>query len=150
MPSVSDAPAARYLIAAMPARIFPPGKVPSYSTTLTLAGIHRRTSFREPFDNISPRILAPLGMDHSTFAQPLPESLEPEMSQGYLADRDREIEFVSASPAGAVGDSGGHVAIHAGVAEVRGLEGATILKPDSVRAMEVRHPNCIPTFMPLA
>src|SRR5205085_4197813 len=76
-----------YLIAAMPARIFSPGKVPSYSNYgLTLAGYILERISGEPFDKyIASHILTPLKMDHSTFAQPLPEALEANMSPGYLA-----------------------------------------------------------------
>src|SRR6266404_5657449 len=76
-----------YLIAAMPARIFPPGQVPSYSNYgLTLAGYIVERVSGEPFEKyVATHIFDPLRMEHSTFAQPLPEALEANMSQGYLA-----------------------------------------------------------------
>ncbi len=151
VPSATDMrPLRDYLIAAMPARIFPPGKVPSYSNyALTLAGYIVQRVSGEPFDKyITAHILTPLGMDHSTFTQPLPENLEPDMSQGYLSAEQgsRKFEFVTASPAGALSATAADMSRFMLALLGEGtLEGATILKPDSVRAMEVRqfelHPD---------
>lgn len=139
-----------YLVAAMPARIFPPGKVPSYSNYgLTLAGYIVERVSGEPFDKyISAHILDPLRMEHSTFAQPLPEALEANMSPGYLAAEQgpRKFEFVTASPAGALSATATDMSrlMLAFLGEGT-LEGATILKPETVRAMEARqfelHPD---------
>src|ERR1041385_850501 len=94
-----------YLVAAMPARIFAPGTVPSYSNyALTLAGYIVERISGEPFEKyIAAHIHTPLRMDHSTFAQPLPEDLAANMSPGYLAAAEgaRKFEFVTAAPAGA-------------------------------------------------
>jgi CubicO group peptidase (beta-lactamase class C family) len=139
-----------YLIAAMPARIFPPGKVPSYSNYgLTLAGYIVERVSGEPFEKyIAAHIFDPLRMEHSTFAQPLPEALDANMSQGYLAAEQgsRKFEFVTASPAGALSATAADMSrlMLAFLGEGT-LEGATILKPESVRAMETRqfelHPD---------
>jgi CubicO group peptidase (beta-lactamase class C family) len=151
VPSADKMPPLRdYLIAAMPARIFPPGKVPSYSNYgLTLAGYIVERVSGEPFAKyIGAHILTPLGMDHSTFAQPLPENLEPKISRGYLAAEQgpRMFEFVSASPAGALSATASDMSRFMLALLGEGtLEGATILKPDSVHAMEVKqfglHPD---------
>jgi CubicO group peptidase (beta-lactamase class C family) len=139
-----------YMVAAMPARIFPPGKVPSYSNYgLTLVGYIVERVSGEPFEKyIAAHILDPLRMEHSTFAQPLPEALDAEMSQGYLAATQgpRKFEFVTASPAGALSATATDMSrlMLAFLGEGT-LEGATILKPESVRAMEARqfelHPD---------
>src|SRR2546421_1624590 len=107
VPSASDVrPLRDYLIAAMPVRIFPPGKVPSYSNyAVTMAGYIVERVSGEPFEKyITAHILDPLRMEHSTFAQPLPEALEVNMSPGYLAAAQgaRKFEFVTLSPAGAL------------------------------------------------
>ena len=88
-----------YLVAAMPARIFPPGKVPSYSNYgLTLAGYIVERVSGEPFEKyIAAHILDPLRMEHSTFAQPLPEALAPNMSRGTSPPR-KARETLSSSP----------------------------------------------------
>ncbi|HEX8898663.1 MAG TPA: serine hydrolase domain-containing protein, partial [Chthoniobacterales bacterium] len=132
-----------YLIAAMPARIFPPGTVPSYSNYgLTLAGYIVERVSGEPFDKyIAAHILTPLKMDHSTFAQPLPENLAANMSSGYLAAAQgaRPFEFVTASPAGALSATATDMTrLMLALLGEGTLEGATILKPESVRAMEAR------------
>jgi CubicO group peptidase (beta-lactamase class C family) len=58
----------------MPARIFPPGKIPSYSNYgFTLAGYIVERVSGEKFERyIENHILKPLGMNNSTFDQPLP------------------------------------------------------------------------------
>ncbi|HZE56897.1 MAG TPA: serine hydrolase domain-containing protein [Chthoniobacterales bacterium] len=136
-------PLREYLIAAMPARIFPPGAVPSYSNyALTIAGYIVERISGEPFDKyVAAHILTPLKMDHSTFAQPLPETLEPNMSQGYLAAAQgpRKFEFVTASPAGALSATAHDMTRFMLALLGEGtFDGATILKPESVRAMESR------------
>jgi CubicO group peptidase (beta-lactamase class C family) len=132
-----------YLVAAMPARIFPAGKVPSYSNYgLTLAGYIVERVSGEPFEKyIAAHILDPLRMEHSTFAQPLPEALDPNISQGYLAAEQgsRKFEFVTASPAGALSATATDMSrlMLAFLGEGT-LDGVTILKPESLRAMEAR------------
>lgn len=151
VPSAADMrPLRDYLIAAMPARIFPPGRVPSYSNYgLTLAGYIIERVSGEPFEKfIAAHILEPLGMEHSTFAQPLPEALETTMSQGYLAAEQgaRKFEFVTAAPAGALSATASDMSrLMLALLGEGTLEGATILKPESVKAMETRqfelHPD---------
>jgi CubicO group peptidase (beta-lactamase class C family) len=132
-----------YLVAAMPVRIFPPGKVPSYSNYgLTLAGYIVERVSGEPFEKyVAVHILNPLRMEHSSFAQPLPEALAPNMSRGYLAAAQggRDFEFVTTSPAGALSATATDMSrLMLALLGEGTLEGATILKPDRVRAMEVR------------
>ncbi|HJU26615.1 MAG TPA: serine hydrolase domain-containing protein, partial [Rhodanobacteraceae bacterium] len=69
----------RYLKAHIPARIFPPGKIVAYSNySAGLAGYIVERVAGEPLDKyIQQHILAPLGMHHSTFTQPLPPELAP-------------------------------------------------------------------------
>jgi len=144
VPSARDMrPLREYLIAGMPERIFRPGIVPSYSNYgLALAGyIVERTS-GEPFEQyIAAHILAPLRMQHSSFAQPLPPALEPFMSQGYNAavQGAKDFEFIPAAPAGALSTTAADMTrfMFAFLAD-GSLEGATILKPETVRLMETR------------
>lgn len=132
-----------YLIAAMPQRIFAPGTVPSYSNYgLTLAGYIVERISGKPFEKyIAAHILEPLRMEHSSFAQPLPPALEARMSQGYLAaaQGSRKFEFVPASPAGALSATATDMTrlMLAFLGEGT-LDGAAILKPETVRAMEAR------------
>jgi CubicO group peptidase (beta-lactamase class C family) len=136
-------PLREYLVAGMPERIFPPGTVPSYSNYgLALAGyIVERTS-GEPFEKyIAAHILEPLRMEHSSFAQPLPPALEASMSQGYnaAAQGAKKFEFIPAAPAGALSTTAADMTrfMLAFLAEGT-LDGATILKPETVRMMEAR------------
>jgi CubicO group peptidase (beta-lactamase class C family) len=139
-----------YLVAAMPARIFPPGKVPSYSNYgLTLAGYIVQRVSGEPFEKyIAAHVLDPLRMEHSTFSQPLLEALAPNMSRGYLAAAQgaRDFEFVTLSPAGALSATATDMSrLMLALLGEGTFEGATILKPETVRAMEARqfelHPD---------
>jgi CubicO group peptidase (beta-lactamase class C family)/uncharacterized Tic20 family protein len=143
-------PVREYLIAAMPARIFAPGKVPSYSNYgLTLAGYIVERISGETFDKyIAAHILDPLKMEHSSFAQPLPDLLARDMSHGYLAAArgPRAFEFVTTGPAGALSATAADMSRFMLALLGEGtLEGATILKPESVKAMESRqfelHPD---------
>jgi CubicO group peptidase (beta-lactamase class C family) len=134
-------PLRAYLLEAMPARIFPPGAVPSYSNYgLTLAGYIVERVSGEPIEKyIEAHILTPLKMNHSSFAQPLPEALEANMSQGYLAaaQGSRKFEFVTTSPAGALSATATDMTrLMLALLGDGTLEGATILKPESVAAME--------------
>src|SRR5438105_6435900 len=76
-----------YLVTAMPARIFPTGKVVSYSNYgFTLAGYIVERVSGEKFERyIENHILKPLGMTSSTFDQSLSPEMRARMSQGYLA-----------------------------------------------------------------
>src|SRR2546423_542193 len=144
VPSVREMrPLRECLIAALPARIFPPGTVPSYSNYgLTLAGYIVERISGEPFEKyVAAHILTPLKMDHASFAQPLPKDLEDNMSQGYLAAAQgpRKFEFVTAAPAGALSATATDMTrLMLALLGEGTLEGATILKPESVRAMETR------------
>ena len=132
-----------YLLTAMPARIFRPGTVPSYSNYgLTLAGYIVERVSGEPFDSyVSAHILDRLKMEHSSFSQPLPERLAPGISNGYLAAAQgpREFEFVQTSPAGALSATASDMGrLMLALLGEGSLEGAAILKPETVRAMETR------------
>src|SRR5512132_648905 len=91
-------PLRTYLVNEMPARIFPPGKIPSYSNYgFTLAGYIVERVSGEKFERyIENHILKPLGMNNSTFDQPLPPQLTSQMSKGYLSasKKPRDFEFV--------------------------------------------------------
>ena len=147
-------PLREYLIAAMPERIFRPGAVPSYSNYgLALAGYIVERSSGEPFEKyVATHILAPLRMEHSTFAQPLPPELEATMSQGYVAAAEgaKNFEFVQAAPAGSLSTTAQDMTrfMLAFLAEGT-LDGATILKAETVRAMETRQLDLPPAVRSL-
>lgn len=99
-------PLRTYLIRHMPARIFPPGEITAYSNYgATLAGYIVQRVSGEPFDTyIAQHIFQPLGMDHTTFAQPPPASLMADVSQGYAtaAGKAKRFEYIQVWPAGSV------------------------------------------------
>lgn len=98
-----------YLARNMPARIFPPGKIPAYSNYGTaLAGYLVEVVSGEKFeDYVEKHIFAPLGMTMSTFREPLPDELVPFMSTGYVFRKggfeEKEFElFNGLYPAGSM------------------------------------------------
>jgi len=98
-------PLRTYLVNQMPARVFPPGKIPSYSNYgFTLAGYIVERVSGEKFERyIDNHILKPLRMTNSTFDQPLPPQIGLQMSKAYrnASQKPRDFEFVQAAPAGA-------------------------------------------------
>lgn len=95
-----------YLKANLPARVYPPGEVAAYSNYgSALAGyIVERVSGLPFSEYVEQNIFAPLGMEHSTFRQPLPENLAAAMSKGYNYTNEQYIEgsfeFHQSYPAG--------------------------------------------------
>lgn len=86
--------------------LFAPGTVPGYSNYgVTLAGYIVERVSGEPFDDyIERHIFAPLGMQHSTFAQPVPKRFEPYLAKGYATTKDAPspIELITTRPAGSM------------------------------------------------
>ncbi|MCP4663384.1 MAG: beta-lactamase family protein [bacterium] len=102
-------PLAESLAAHIPARVRPPGTYSSYSNFGTaLAGLIVANISGMPFQEyVEKNIFEPLGMDHSTFREPLPEALAPDMAVGYQREAGlyeaRDFEFISNfGPAGAL------------------------------------------------
>jgi CubicO group peptidase (beta-lactamase class C family) len=93
-----------YLKAWVPARIYPPGKVPAYSNYgVTLAGyIVERVSGERYDDYVDRHVFTPLGMTSSTTRQVLPEDFRARMSRGYLTGSGPAypFELFGISPAG--------------------------------------------------
>jgi hypothetical protein len=127
----------------MPGRIFPPGKIPSYSNYgFTLAGYIVERVSGEKFERyIKNHILKPLEMNNSTFDQPLPAQLAPQMSKGYLnaSKNPREFEWVQAAPAGALTTTAADMTrFMLAFLQDGAVDGVSILKPETVRQMETR------------
>jgi CubicO group peptidase (beta-lactamase class C family) len=104
-------PLGKFLSMWTPNRIFPPGEVPAYSNYgAALAGYVVQRVSGEPFEAyIAHHIFDPLGMQHSTFVQPLPASLTPGMASGYLNASDGVVqpyELVGPGPAGSLAATG--------------------------------------------
>src|SRR5215469_14515153 len=136
-------PLRTYLVNEMPARIFPQGKIPAYSNYgFTLAGYIVERVSGEKFERyIENQILKPLRMNNSTFDQPLPAQLAPQMSKGYLgaSKKPRDFEFVQAAPAGALSTTAADMTrFMLAFLQDGAVNGVSILKPETVRQMETR------------
>jgi CubicO group peptidase (beta-lactamase class C family) len=143
-------PLRQYLIRHMPPIIYPPGQVVAYSNyAATLAGYIVERVSGEPFDEyIERHILGPLGMEHSSFRQPLPPGLRPFMASGYSQASDAHaapFELVEAAPAGALTTNVTDLAKFM-LAQLDGgsYGGAQILTPATLREMHTPQGRPLP------
>ena len=126
-----------------PRRVFPPGSTPAYSNYgATLAGyIVQRVSGMSFDDYIDKNIFQPLNMQHSTFRQPLPDSLKPLMSDGYrlASGKPEPFEIVIPAPAGSLSSTADDMS-HFMLAHLQGgqYNGQRILQPATVELMHSR------------
>lgn len=130
-------PLDQYLRENIPARIYAPGSMPAYSNYATaLAGyVIQRVSGEEFSAYIQHHIFDPLGMQHSSFVQPLPEAMRPHMSGGYKNGLDGEaqpFELVIPAPAGSASVTGNDMALFM-AAHLN--NGAGLLRPETARMM---------------
>ncbi len=101
-------PLGEFLERYLPTRVYPPGELVAYSNYGTaLAGYIVERVSGEPFEQyVENHIFEPLGMDHSTFVQPLPAALAADMAGGYNylegSYLEGGFEFVRGTPAGAL------------------------------------------------
>jgi CubicO group peptidase (beta-lactamase class C family) len=132
-----------FLIDKMPARIFPPGQVVAYSNYgASLAGEIVAEVSGESFEQyITNHILAPLGMNHSTFLQPLPSGMIQDAAVSYHVDENGlpdagSFEFVQTQPAGALSATATDMAYFM-IAHLQDgrLGDERILQPDSAQDM---------------
>ncbi len=110
---------ANWLARNIPARIWPPGEYAAYSNYgTTLAGyIVERVSGIPWEDYVEAHILGPLGMTYATVRQPVPEGLEPYLSNGYKwhdgAFRSQQFERIEVqAAAGGMSASAGAMAAY--------------------------------------
>lgn len=127
----------------IPNRIYPPGTVPAYSNYGTaLAGyIVERVSGQSFDDYITEHIFKPLGMNSSTFAQPLPADLAPNMSRGYLlgSDEPKPFEVVGPYPAGSLSSTAADMSkFMLAHLQLGKLGDGQILKPETAKLMHSR------------
>ena len=103
-------PIETYVRETKPSRIFPPGEVPSYCNyCVTLEGyIVQRVSGEKFDDYLDKHIFQPLGMNNSTFRQPLPEQFKEQMATGYnvASGPPGYFELVGPAPAGSIATTG--------------------------------------------
>jgi CubicO group peptidase (beta-lactamase class C family) len=129
-----------YLKKWTPQRIFDPGEQSAYSNYgAALAGYIVERVSGESFNNyVARRIFGPLGMTHSTFQQPLPESLAAHMAKGYTdaSKPAQKFELVNVAPAGSLSTTADDMAkfmmAHLGEGT---YDGTQILQPRTARLM---------------
>ena len=143
-------PLRQYLVDHIPPRIFPPGKVVAYSNYgAALAGYIVQRVSGEPFDDyVRDHILKPLGMDHSTFDQPLPAALRDDLATGYITATGKTIvpfESVQPWPAGSMTSSATDMAKFM-IAQLQDgqYDGASILPPATVKLMHSHQYSAAP------
>jgi CubicO group peptidase (beta-lactamase class C family) len=94
--------------------MFAPGSVPAYSNYgAALAGYIVQRVSGEPFERyVESHIFRPLGMEHSTFEQPLPKRFEGMASRGYrsASEPPQPYELVVTAPAGSVASTAADMA----------------------------------------
>ncbi|HEU4415706.1 MAG TPA: serine hydrolase domain-containing protein [Candidatus Angelobacter sp.] len=133
----------QHLAQFVPERIFPPGTTPAYSNYgASLAGyIVERVSQRPFNDYVSENIFKPLGMSHSTFAQPLPADLKPLMSNGYSvgSGKAKPFEIIEEAPAGALSATAADLSRFM-IAHLQNgkLDSAQVLRPETAAQMHSR------------
>ena len=123
----------------IPARVYAPGTTAAYSNYATaLAGYIVQRVSGEMFDAyIEKHIFQPLGMLHSSFRQPVPAALLPDLATGYH-DQDKVgkgFEIVSMPPAGSLSSTADDMAkfmiAHLGQSPV-------LMKPETFKLMHAR------------
>jgi CubicO group peptidase (beta-lactamase class C family) len=135
--------------------LFPPGKVPAYSNYgAALAGYIVERVSGEPFARYVERhILAPLGMLHSTFDQPLPARFKDAVSQGYKTASmpPQPFELVVTAPAGSLSSTAADMArfmiAHLNQGRMGDVE---ILKGETARLMQSPSETALPGFGTMA
>ena len=136
-------PLAEILAEQTPARVRPPGEVASYSNHATgMAALIVEQATGMPWSRyVQERILDPLGMEHFSFAQPLPETLAPDMSKGYRGQgpnfEEKDFEYVPLYPVGAAAASGTAMArFMIAHLQLGRLGDARILQEETARQMQ--------------
>jgi CubicO group peptidase (beta-lactamase class C family) len=129
-----------YLVQQLPRRLFAPGTVPAYSSYgTTLAGYIVERVSGEPFETyIERHVFEPLGMRHSSFAQPLPQHLGAMLTKGYdtrtgpASPPDTAQAAPAASMSSSAMDMARFMAAHLGGAA---MPGPSLLTPATLAQM---------------
>lgn len=136
-------PLGEFLASNIPARVRPPGQLTAYSNYgAALAGYIVGQVSGMPFDQyVEQHIFQPLGMRHSTFRQPLPAGLAPNLAIGYRyvdgAYQPLEPIWDQLAPAGALSATADDLANFM-IAQLQGGQfgDAHILQPATAKEMQ--------------
>ncbi|MDO4259713.1 MAG: serine hydrolase domain-containing protein [Actinomycetaceae bacterium] len=124
-----------------PEQVYEPGTTYGYSNYgMSLAGfIVQKVSGQRFEDYTREHIFEPLGMDSTTYEQPLPEALRPRMSQGYPDSTQAPSLFrVTGQPSGSLTSSAPDFAKFM-IAQMN--HDPRILKPETWEQMQTADPN---------
>ena len=144
-----------WLKRSLPPRVYPPGVVSSYSNYgAALAGYIVQRVSGQPFaDYVEQHIFLPLGMQHASFREPLPPSLQGDLAASYAPGQTaaRPFEIRSAMPAGGLSISGEDMArfMIAHLQDGR-YGGAQILQPQTAQQMHDFRHDSVPGLLPIA
>jgi CubicO group peptidase (beta-lactamase class C family) len=137
-------PLGQYLADNMPPRVMPPSDTISYSNHgYALAGYLVEEISGSPFEQyVEENILRPLDMNHSSFRQPLPSELAPNLASGYVYTRDYQVlpvEYLNIAPAGSLYATATDMA-HFMIAHLQNgrYDDARILEEDTAQEMYQR------------
>lgn len=127
-------------------RIWPPGKVVSYSNYgISLAGYIVEQKSGMPFEEyIEMYIFKPLKMNYSTFKQPPPDHLQAYLSKGYSVREkipvEQGFEYVQGTPAGGISITAHDMARFL-LAHLyhNPQDGNAILQPETLKQMHSTH-----------
>ncbi|EGY02000.1 Beta-lactamase [Nitrospirillum viridazoti Y2] len=144
-----------YVKTRLPPRIYAPGAVPAYSNyaTALAAYVVERISGQGFAAYAAQHILRPLGMDRSTFDQPVPEAWRPNLSQGYITASAAPgyYEYVGPSPAGALTSTATDLAkFMLAHLQLGRLADGRILTEESASAMHALQPKVFPALNGMA
>lgn len=135
--------------------LFAPGKVPGYSNYgVALAGYIVQRVSGEPFEAyVEKHIFKPLGMNHSTFVQPVPKGFPGFLSKGYrnASDPPSPFEMVITAPAGALTTTAADMARFMLAHLQQGsVDGVSILDPRTTAQMHTPTEQADPGFAVMA
>jgi CubicO group peptidase (beta-lactamase class C family) len=136
-------PLDQFLRERLPPRVAPPNQVYLYGDAgMTVAGYLVQTVSGTPFeDYVEQRIFQPLGMQRSSFRQPLPPQLADDVATGYEADDDPvPFQRIQSVPAISMTTTTTDMANFM-LAQLRGgqLNGTRILSEETTREMQRQH-----------
>lgn len=136
-------PLGDYLARHIPARVYPPGQVTAYSNYGTaLAGYIVEQVSGQPYAQyVQEQIFDPLGMAHTTVAQPVPTALAAHLATGYAlangAPQPQPFEVFQIAPAGSASASASDMARFMSAHLQSGAAGdGRILQPQTAQMMQ--------------
>lgn len=144
-----------YLKEHIPARIYPVGAVPAYSNyaSALAAYIVERVSGERFEDYAARHILLPLGMNRSTFGQPVPPAWRPNLALGYrkASEPSRYYEYIGPVPAGGLNTTAADMSRFMIAHLDQGVfNGHRIFSAETARAMHAPQTKIFPSLNTMA